>query len=218
MDHSAQMTSFVSHTSVDCRNAYELSEWWKQVLTYVDVDGDPNLPGHEECMTLDPEVLLKTTGAGSRATEPPSQPASNGPHPCRRGHQRISGCLAHPRGRGRRAPRPDLHPEGLAGESLRTSCGVCANSDIYTSTLGRTSQSTQPEGESRQRRVTDAQSVTSCDPTERRSRNSLTRSGACLYCGAICCIISRPLASPHRSTIRPSAIRTMSMPVSVTFW
>ena len=48
------MTAYVSHTSIDCRNAYELSEWWKQVLGYVDVDGDPNLPGHEECMILDP--------------------------------------------------------------------------------------------------------------------------------------------------------------------
>lgn len=47
------MTSYVSHTSVDCHNAYELSEWWKQVLGYVDVDGDPNEPGHEECMILD---------------------------------------------------------------------------------------------------------------------------------------------------------------------
>lgn len=50
------MTSLISHTTVDCRNAYELSEWWKQVLGYVDVDGDPNLPGHEECMILDPET------------------------------------------------------------------------------------------------------------------------------------------------------------------
>jgi len=49
------MTSFVSHTTVDCANAYELSEWWKQLLGYVDVDGDPNEPGHEECMILDPE-------------------------------------------------------------------------------------------------------------------------------------------------------------------
>jgi hypothetical protein len=48
------MTSFVSHTTVDCTHAYELSEWWKQLLGYVDVDGDPNLPGHEECMILDP--------------------------------------------------------------------------------------------------------------------------------------------------------------------
>ncbi|MBC9956801.1 VOC family protein [Yimella sp. cx-51] len=50
------MTSFVSHTSVDCRNAYELSEFWKTVLGYVDVAGDPNEPGHEECMILDPET------------------------------------------------------------------------------------------------------------------------------------------------------------------
>ncbi|WP_296604743.1 VOC family protein [Nocardioides sp.] len=48
------MTSFVSHTTIDCRNAYELSEWWKPVLGYVDIDGDPNLPGHEECMIRDP--------------------------------------------------------------------------------------------------------------------------------------------------------------------
>ncbi len=49
------MTSFVSHISIDCGNAYELSEWWKQVLGYVDIEGDPNLPGHEECMIRDSE-------------------------------------------------------------------------------------------------------------------------------------------------------------------
>ena len=49
------MTSFVSHTSVDCADAYVLSEWWKQVLGYVDVADDPNAPGHEECMILDPD-------------------------------------------------------------------------------------------------------------------------------------------------------------------
>ena len=49
------MTSFVSHTSVDCADAYALSEFWKQVLGYVDVEGDPNEPGHEECMILDPQ-------------------------------------------------------------------------------------------------------------------------------------------------------------------
>ena len=36
------MTSRVSHTSVDCRNAYELSEWWRQVLGYEDIPDDPN--------------------------------------------------------------------------------------------------------------------------------------------------------------------------------
>ena len=50
------MTSFVSHTTVDCHHAYELSEWWKQVLGYVDVEGDPNEPGHEECMIRDPRT------------------------------------------------------------------------------------------------------------------------------------------------------------------
>lgn len=49
------MTSFISHTTIDCHHAYELSEWWKSVLGYVDIDGDPNLPGHEECMIRDPE-------------------------------------------------------------------------------------------------------------------------------------------------------------------
>ena len=50
------MTSFISHTTIDCRNAYELSEWWKPVLGYVDIEDDPNEPGHEECMIRDPET------------------------------------------------------------------------------------------------------------------------------------------------------------------
>jgi catechol 2,3-dioxygenase-like lactoylglutathione lyase family enzyme len=50
------VTSFISHTTVDCDHAYELSEWWKPVLGYVDIEGDPNLPGHEECMIRDPET------------------------------------------------------------------------------------------------------------------------------------------------------------------
>ncbi|WP_248580541.1 VOC family protein [Nocardioides sp. InS609-2] len=50
------MTSFVSHTTVDCRNAYELSEWWKQLLGYVDMPDDPNEPGHEECLIRDAET------------------------------------------------------------------------------------------------------------------------------------------------------------------
>ena len=48
------MTSFISHTTIDCADAYALSEWWKPVLGYTDVPGDPNLPGHEECMIVDP--------------------------------------------------------------------------------------------------------------------------------------------------------------------
>ncbi|HIT76556.1 MAG TPA: VOC family protein [Candidatus Avipropionibacterium avicola] len=48
------MTSFVSHTTIDATDAYALSQWWKQVLGYVDIPGDPNEPGHEECMIRDP--------------------------------------------------------------------------------------------------------------------------------------------------------------------
>ena len=44
------MVSAVSHTSIDCRDAYALSEWWRRVLGYVDDPDDPNEPGHEECM------------------------------------------------------------------------------------------------------------------------------------------------------------------------
>ena len=29
------MTSFVSHATIDCADAYRLSEWWKQLLGYV---------------------------------------------------------------------------------------------------------------------------------------------------------------------------------------
>lgn len=48
------MTSRISHTTLDCTDAYTLSGWWKGVLGYTDVPGDPNEPGHEECMILDP--------------------------------------------------------------------------------------------------------------------------------------------------------------------
>jgi hypothetical protein len=49
------MTSFIAHTTVDCHNAYELSEWWKQLLGYVDLPDDPNEPGHEECLIQSPD-------------------------------------------------------------------------------------------------------------------------------------------------------------------
>ena len=49
------MTSFISHVAVDCRSAYELSEWWKQVLGYVDLPDDPNEPGHPECVIIHPD-------------------------------------------------------------------------------------------------------------------------------------------------------------------
>jgi hypothetical protein len=49
------MTSFISHTTVDCADAYALSRWWQGVLDYVEDADDPNLPGHEECMIMSPD-------------------------------------------------------------------------------------------------------------------------------------------------------------------
>lgn len=49
------MTSRISHTSIDCTDAYALSTWWKDVLGYRDDPADPNEPGHEECLILDAE-------------------------------------------------------------------------------------------------------------------------------------------------------------------
>ena len=49
------MTSYISHTTIDCRNAYELSEWWKPVLEYVDKPGDPNEAGDDECWIERPD-------------------------------------------------------------------------------------------------------------------------------------------------------------------
>ncbi|MDR2256050.1 MAG: VOC family protein [Arthrobacter sp.] len=43
------MAFAISHTSIDCVDAYALSEWWKAQLGYEDAPGDPNEPGHEEC-------------------------------------------------------------------------------------------------------------------------------------------------------------------------
>jgi catechol 2,3-dioxygenase-like lactoylglutathione lyase family enzyme len=49
-----RMTSRISHTSFDCRDAYTLSTFWKGILGFTDVADDPNEPGHEECMIIDP--------------------------------------------------------------------------------------------------------------------------------------------------------------------
>ena len=53
---TVQVTAFVSHTTIDCTDAYTLSTWWKPVLGYADIDGDPNEPGDEECMIYDPQT------------------------------------------------------------------------------------------------------------------------------------------------------------------
>ncbi len=49
------MTSRISHTSVDSRDAHAQSHWWSKVLGFAEDPRDPNLPGHEECMILSPD-------------------------------------------------------------------------------------------------------------------------------------------------------------------
>jgi hypothetical protein len=46
------MAAFVSHTTLDCSDAYILSLWWQEVLDYVEDPDDPNEPGQEECLIL----------------------------------------------------------------------------------------------------------------------------------------------------------------------
>jgi Glyoxalase-like domain len=41
-------------TAIDCYDAYGLAAWWKQVLAYSAVPGDPNEIGDEECLIADP--------------------------------------------------------------------------------------------------------------------------------------------------------------------
>ena len=48
------MSSRVSHTSVDCHDAYRLAIFWREVLGYTEVPGDPDEPGDEECMIVNP--------------------------------------------------------------------------------------------------------------------------------------------------------------------
>jgi hypothetical protein len=46
------MTSRISHTSFDARNAYAQSVFWSQVLDFAEDPDDPNEPGHEECLII----------------------------------------------------------------------------------------------------------------------------------------------------------------------
>lgn len=52
-----QLSCLVSHTSIDCHDAHDLSRWWEPVLGYRDSPedpddpnepNDPNEPGDEE--------------------------------------------------------------------------------------------------------------------------------------------------------------------------
>ena len=65
------MVSRISHTTIDCQNAYALSEWWKNVVGYSDVPDDPNEPGDEECMIVEPGtghrlLFIEVPGTKSR--------------------------------------------------------------------------------------------------------------------------------------------------------
>lgn len=48
------MVSRVSHTTVNARDAYAQSQWWRQVLGYIDIPDDPSDPGDEECAICTP--------------------------------------------------------------------------------------------------------------------------------------------------------------------
>ena len=49
------MTSRISHTSVDSRDAHAQSGWWARVLGWREDPADPNEPGDEECMIFSPD-------------------------------------------------------------------------------------------------------------------------------------------------------------------
>jgi catechol 2,3-dioxygenase-like lactoylglutathione lyase family enzyme len=48
----ASMTSRISHTAVDSRDAYAQSVWWTQVLDMAQDPDDPNEPGDQECLIV----------------------------------------------------------------------------------------------------------------------------------------------------------------------
>jgi hypothetical protein len=49
---AADMSSRISHTSFDARDAYAQSLFWSQVLDFTEDPDDPNEPGHEECLIM----------------------------------------------------------------------------------------------------------------------------------------------------------------------
>ena len=50
--HATGMTSRISHTSVDARDAYAQSVFWSKVLDWMEDPDDPNLPEHVECLIM----------------------------------------------------------------------------------------------------------------------------------------------------------------------
>src|SRR5215469_5755959 len=66
------MTSRISHTSFDARDAYAQSVFWSQVLGFTEDPDDPNEPGHEECLIISPDrsELLQARLPDGRAALP----------------------------------------------------------------------------------------------------------------------------------------------------
>ncbi|WP_375423555.1 VOC family protein [uncultured Friedmanniella sp.] len=77
------MTSRISHTSVDARNAYAQSVWWGQVLGWSEDPEDPNEPGHEECLLFAPEgrSRLLFIQQGGDPPHPPGKTTIEVPEP-----------------------------------------------------------------------------------------------------------------------------------------
>ena len=49
------MTARISHTSIDCQDAYTLSLFWSQVLGFAPDPDEPDEPGDEECLLIAPD-------------------------------------------------------------------------------------------------------------------------------------------------------------------
>jgi len=63
------MTSRIPHTSFDASDAHAQSLFWSQVLDFVEDPGDPNEPGHEECLITSrdgSQMLLFITVPGGK--------------------------------------------------------------------------------------------------------------------------------------------------------
>jgi hypothetical protein len=66
------MTSRISHTSFDARDAYAQSVFWSRVLDFIEDPDDPNEPEHEECMISSrdrSQVLLFITVPDDKAVK-----------------------------------------------------------------------------------------------------------------------------------------------------
>ena len=48
--------SRIRHITIDCRDPYALAQFWKAVLGFVDEPGEPNEPGDDEALIVDPQA------------------------------------------------------------------------------------------------------------------------------------------------------------------